>query len=413
VDTKSEFQFDSVPAAITAVQHGQIVIVADDENRENEGDLICAAERVTPEMINFMAKYGRGLVCVSMTQERLTELDLPPMVARNTARLGTSFAVSVDLIEGTTTGISASDRALTIRALVDSETVPADLARPGHIFPLGSSPGGVLRRAGHTEASLDLARLAGLAPAGVLCEVMSEDGEMARLPELHQVAQRFGLKIISVADLIAYRRQTESLIEYAGSSVMPTTYGGFEAHAFISKIDGAQHLALVKGEISEDLPILTRVHSECLTGDALFSLRCDCGQQLRVALDLIAKDGGILLYMRQEGRGIGLANKVRAYHLQDEGLDTVEANIKLGFGADERDYGIGAQILTHLGCRKIRLLSNNPAKRVGLEGHGLEIVEQVPLVIQPSEYNRRYLNTKVEKMGHNLDINKAVPPPAP
>ncbi len=409
----NELRFDPVAEAITAIQHGEIIIVADDENRENEGDLICAAERVTPEMVNFMAKHGRGLICVSLSQERLTSLDLPPMVARNTARLGTSFAVTVDLIEGTTTGISASDRALTIRALVDSETVPEDLARPGHIFPLGAASGGVLRRAGHTEASLDLARLAGLEPAGVLCEVMSEDGEMARLPELHEVARRFGLKIISVADLIAYRRKTESLIEYAGKATMPTNFGNFTAHAYVSKIDGAQHLALVKGEVNKEEQILTRVHSECLTGDALFSLRCDCGQQLRIALDQISREGGVLLYMRQEGRGIGLANKMRAYGLQDQGLDTVEANIKLGFGADERDYGIGAQILTHLGCRKIRLLSNNPAKRVGLEGHGLEIIELVPLVIQPTEHNQRYLNTKIEKMGHNLDFNKAVPPPAP
>jgi 3,4-dihydroxy 2-butanone 4-phosphate synthase / GTP cyclohydrolase II len=413
VSANDNIRFNTVEEAIEAIQGGEIIIVADDESRENEGDLICAAERVTPEMVNFMAKHGRGLICVSLTGERLDELDLPPMVARNTARLGTSFAVTVDLIEGTTTGISASDRALTIRALVDRETIPDDLARPGHIFPLGAASGGVLRRAGHTEASLDLARLAGLEPSGVLCEVMSENGEMARLPELSEVAKRFGLKLITVADLIAYRRRTETLIDRVGSAELPTPFGQFTMHAYVSKVDNAQHLALVKGDISSTEPVLVRVHSECLTGDALFSLRCDCGQQLRLAMNQISDEGGIVLYMRQEGRGIGLANKVRAYCLQDQGLDTVEANLELGFEADQRDYGIGAQILADLGCKRIRLLSNNPAKRVGLEGHGLEIVESVPLVVYPGEHNHRYLATKSEKMGHDLDLNKAVPPPAP
>ncbi|MBM3316520.1 MAG: bifunctional 3,4-dihydroxy-2-butanone-4-phosphate synthase/GTP cyclohydrolase II [Candidatus Eisenbacteria bacterium] len=398
---------DRVEEAIAAIRAGEIVIVVDDQDRENEGDFICAAEKVTPEAINFMATHGRGLICVSLEEERLRALDLPPMVARNTARMQTPFTVSVDAVRGTTTGISAQDRARTALALIGPETRPEDLARPGHIFPLCAAPGGVLRRAGHTEASLDLARLAGLTPAGVLCEVMAEDGSMARLPELLAIADRFGLRITSVADLIAFRRRHETIVRQVAEVRFPTRFGEFRAHTFESLIDGAHHLALVRqGRGAAQAP-LVRVHSECLTGDALYSARCDCGQQLERAMELIAAEGGILVYMRQEGRGIGLVNKMRAYALQDEGLDTVEANLRLGFRADERDYGIGAQILAQLGCRRIRLLTNNPAKRVGLEGHGLEIVERVALVVPSNPHNERYLATKREKMGHCFDEDPA------
>ncbi len=398
---------DRVEDAIEAVRKGEMVIVVDDEARENEGDLIAAAEKVTPETINFMSKHGRGLICVSLTEERLRELDIPQMVPRNTARLQTSFTVSVDAIRGTTTGISAHDRALTIQALIDPATAPVDLARPGHIFPLRAAPGGVLRRAGHTEAGLDLARLAGLYPSGVLCEILSEDGSMARLPQLRDLAARFGLRIISVADLIAFRNRTETLVRLAGEATLPTPYGTFRLLAFESDVDRQQHLALIMGHVGPDAPTLVRVHSECLTGDALFSLRCDCGQQLQRALQCIAQEGsGVLLYMRQEGRGIGLANKVRAYHLQDQGLDTVEANLRLGFKADERDYGVGAQILRWLGLQRIRLLTNNPSKRVGLEGHGLEIVERLPLVVQANRHNARYLAVKQEKLGHRFEADQ-------
>ncbi len=392
--------FDRIEDAIAAIRSGQLVIVVDDEDRENEGDLIGAAEKVTPEMINFMAKHGRGLVCVSLGEGRLRELDLPPMVARNTAKMGTPFTISVDAVTGTTTGISAHDRAQTVRALIAPRTQPEDLARPGHVFPLRAVPGGTLRRAGHTEGSLDLARLAGLYPAGVLCEVMSDDGAMARLPELRALAGRFDLRLVSVADLIAYRRRHETLVHQVAESPFPTHFGMFRIHTFESELDGSHHLALVRGEVTAERPVLVRVHSECLTGDALFSARCDCGQQLRRALEVISAQGGVLLYMRQEGRGIGLANKMRAYALQDRGLDTVEANLHLGFKPDERDYGIGAQILTQLGCHRIRLLTNNPAKRVGLEGHGLEIVARVSLVMDPTPYNYQYLETKREKLGH-------------
>jgi 3,4-dihydroxy 2-butanone 4-phosphate synthase/GTP cyclohydrolase II len=397
---------DRVADAIQAIQAGRLIIVVDDESRENEGDLIGASERVTPEMINFMATHGRGLICVSLTEERLAELDIPLMVTRNTARLQTSFTVSVDAVSGTTTGISAHDRAVTVRALIDPATQPADLARPGHIFPLRAAPGGVLRRAGHTEASIDLARLAGLRLSGVLCEILNEDGSMARLRELRRFAARHDLRIISVADLIAHRSRTETLVHPAGEATMPTPFGTFRILAFESDVDRLQHLALVMGDIGPQAPVLVRVHSECLTGDALFSLRCDCGQQLRQALERIAAEGaGVLLYMRQEGRGIGLANKVRAYHLQDQGLDTVEANLRLGFKADERDYGVGAQILHWLGLRRIRLLTNNPAKRVGLEGHGLEIVERLPLVVAANRHNERYLAAKKEKLGHRFEAD--------
>ena len=402
---------DRIEDAIAAIRAGELVVVVDDEDRENEGDLIGAAEGATPAMVNFMAKHGRGLICVPLEEERLRGLELPPMVSRNTAKMGTPFTVSVDALEGTTTGISAHDRAATIRALIAPDTRPEDLARPGHIFPLRAARGGVLRRAGHTEASVDLARLAGLLPAGVLCEVMDEDGSMARLPELRRLARRFGLRLVSVADLIAFRRRNEVLVRELAVSPFPTHFGMFRIHTFESLVDGSHHLALVHGRPAEAAAPLVRVHSECLTGDALFSARCDCGQQLRRALELLAVEDGVLLYMRQEGRGIGLANKMRAYALQDQGLDTVEANVHLGFKPDERDYGIGAQILAQLGCHRIRLLTNNPAKRVGLEGHGLQILERVPLVVEPTPFNGRYLETKRCKMGHCFEPDAPVDSP--
>ncbi|MFQ6114647.1 MAG: bifunctional 3,4-dihydroxy-2-butanone-4-phosphate synthase/GTP cyclohydrolase II, partial [bacterium] len=380
---------------------GKILIVVDDEDRENEGDFIMAAEKVTPESINFMAKYGRGLICVAMTGKRLDQLDLHPMVTENTARMGTSFTVSVDAIKNTTTGISAHDRAETIRALIDPKTQPDDLARPGHIFPVRAQEEGVLRRAGHTEAVIDLAKLAGLYPAGVLCEIMDDDGTMARVPKLMKIAQKFGLKIITIRDLIAYRRRTEKLVKRLVTTRFPTKWGEFTLHLYESIIDAYHHLALVKGEIDSTEPTLVRVHSQCLTGDILGSLRCDCGQQLEKAMTAIEKEGkGILLYMRQEGRGIGLVNKIRAYHLQDQGKDTVEANEILGFEPDLRDYGIGAQILVDLGVKKIRLLTNNPKKYVGLKGYGLEIVERIPIEVEPNEINAKYLQTKRDKLGH-------------
>jgi 3,4-dihydroxy 2-butanone 4-phosphate synthase/GTP cyclohydrolase II len=403
-------RYRRVEAAIEAIREGRLVVVVDDVDRENEGDVIGAAAKVTPEMINFMAKHARGLICVSLEEERLQALDLPPMVARNTAKMGTPFTVSVDAVQGTTTGISAHDRARTVAALIDPATRPGDLARPGHVFPLRAAPGGVLRRSGHTEASLDLARLAGLFPAGVLCEVMGDDGSMARQHELHALAAHFDLPPVSVAELIAFRRRHETLIHRVTEAEFPTAFGMFRIHTYESRVDGSHHLALVRGEIASDRPALVRVHSECLTGDALFSARCDCGRQLRQAMERIAAEGGVLVYMRQEGRGIGLANKMKAYALQDEGLDTVEANLRLGFQPDERDYGIGAQILTDLGCRRIRLLTNNPSKRVGLEGHGLTIVERVPLLTDPTPYNRRYLQTKREKMGHCLESDSPCGP---
>ncbi|MGC8875436.1 MAG: bifunctional 3,4-dihydroxy-2-butanone-4-phosphate synthase/GTP cyclohydrolase II [Chloroflexia bacterium] len=396
----------TVEEAIEDFRAGKFVIIIDDEDRENEGDLCIAAEKVTPEAINFMAKYGRGLICLPIIGSRLDELRIPMMVQDNRSRFGTAFTVSIEAREGVTTGISAYDRAHTIRVVLDPKTRPEDIVMPGHVFPLRVREGGVLVRAGQTEASVDLARLAGLYPAAVICEIMDEDGHMARLPALERLAERFGLKIISVAQLIEYRRRHEKLVRRVASARLPTEFGEFQAIAYENTINGEHHLALVMGvPFPPDEPLLVRVHSECLTGDALGSLRCDCGQQLRAAMRAIAEEGrGVLLYMRQEGRGIGLLNKLRAYELQDTGLDTVEANARLGFPPDLRDYGIGAQILSDLGVRKMRLLTNNPRKIVGLQGHGLEVVERVPLVIPPTPVNQDYLRTKKEKLGHLLDL---------
>lgn len=397
--------FNTIEEALEDFRAGRIIIVVDDEDRENEGDFIMAAERATPEAINFMAKYGRGLICVPMTPARLEQLDLHPMVAENTAVLGTNFTVSVDAREGVTTGISAPDRAQTIKTLIDPRTRPADLARPGHVFPLRAHPGGILVRAGHTEAVVDLAKIAGMQHhAGVLCEIMDEDGQMARGSALHALAKRFNLKIITIADLIEYRRRHEILIKRTESIDFPTRFGHFTLHMYESSIDPNEHLAVVKGRVDDGEPTLVRVHSQCLTGDILGSMRCDCGEQLAQALRAIEKAGkGVLLYMRQEGRGIGLKHKIHAYRLQDEGKDTVEANEALGFKPDLRHYGIGAQILYDLGIRQIRLLTNNPKKIIGLEGYGLKIVERVPIQTPANAFNQRYLHTKKEKLGHILE----------
>ena len=403
----SDRKLDSIEEAIEAIRNGKIIIVVDDEDRENEGDFICAADKITPEIINFMATNGRGLICTPLTERRCRELNLQPMVQDNTSHHETAFTVSIDLIGyGCSTGISAYDRSTGIKKLTESNTAWTDYARPGHIFPLISKDGGVLRRAGHTEAAVDLARLAGLYPAGVLVEILKEDGSMARLPDLFKIADKFGLKIISIADLIQYRIKTEKLIERLISVNMPTEYGDFELIAFHDKTRDETHLALKKGTWTEEEPVLVRVHSSCQTGDILGSLRCDCGPQLHAAMRAIQEEGkGLLLYIQQEGRGIGLLNKLKAYKLQEQGLDTVEANLQLGFKADQRDYGIGAQILRDLHISKMRLMTNNPKKRIGLVGYGLEIVENVELEIQPNEHNEFYLLTKRDKMGHNI-LNK-------
>jgi len=396
----------SVEEALEYIRAGRMVIIVDDEDRENEGDLMVAAEKVTPEIINFMAKYGRGLICLSLTKQRVEELNLPPMVAENTARFGTAFTVSIDAREGITTGISAYDRARTILTAIDPRTRPEDLARPGHVFPLEAREGGVLARAGQTEASVDLARLAGLYPAGVICEVMKEDGAMARMPDLEKFSQEHDIPILTIADLISYRMRTETLVRKISEAELPTKYGHFRITVFEDLIQGEHHVALIKGEIQGDQPVLVRAHSQCLTGDAFGSRRCDCGEQLHTAMKMIEKEGrGVVLYiLNHEGRGIGLANKIKAYGLQDEGCDTVEANCRLGFKPDQRDYGIGAQILVALGVKKIRLLTNNPRKFRGLSGYGLEIVERIPLQIPPTEENMDYLKAKKEKLGHLLDI---------
>ncbi|MBU1935925.1 bifunctional 3,4-dihydroxy-2-butanone-4-phosphate synthase/GTP cyclohydrolase II [bacterium] len=400
-----EIVLDNIKDAIEDFAKGKMLIVVDDEDRENEGDFIQAAQKVTPDSINFITKHARGMVCAPMTEERAKELALPPMVRDNTALLGTPFTVSIDYRHGTSTGISAYDRARTILAICNPETKPEDFARPGHIHPLQARDGGVLRRAGHTEATVDMARLAGLYPAGVLCEILSEDGSMARLPELVKLAKRFNLKIISIKDLIAYRERTETLVRKVVTVSFPTLWGEFKLIHFRDILEEKDHLAIVKGDVSGPEPVLVRVHSECLTGDVFGSMRCDCGDQLATALCMIEKEGrGVVLYMRQEGRGIGLAAKLQAYKLQDSGRDTVEANIDLGYKADLRDYGIGAQILHELGIRKIRLMTNNPKKIVGLKGHDLEIVERVPIEIDPTEVNRDYLTTKRDKMGHLITV---------
>ena len=398
------FQLDPIEDAIEAIKNGEVIIVVDDEDRENEGDFVCAAEKVTPEIINFMATHGRGLICAPLIEDRCEQLGLELMVGNNTAAFETPFTVSVDLIgHGCTTGISASDRSKTIRALIDDSIHPSELGKPGHIFPLKAKRGGVLRRAGHTEAAIDLARLAGCAPAGVLVEIMNEDGTMARLPDLIEVAKRFNLKLVSIKDLIAYRLKHESLIKREIGVEMPTAWGNFDLIAFKQTNTDEIHMALIKGTWEKDEPILVRVHSSCATGDIFGSCRCDCGPQLHAAMKQVEEEGkGVVLYMNQEGRGIGLINKLKAYKLQEQGMDTVQANLALGFPMDSRDYGVGAQILRDLGISKIRLISNNPQKRVGLIGYGLEIVEQVPIEIKPNPHNEKYLKTKRDKLGHNI-----------
>ncbi|MEW6162066.1 MAG: bifunctional 3,4-dihydroxy-2-butanone-4-phosphate synthase/GTP cyclohydrolase II [Nitrospirota bacterium] len=399
------YRFNTIDEAIEDIAKGKMVILVDDEDRENEGDLCVAAEKVTPEAINFMSKYGRGLICLSLTPERVEELRLPMMTDDNTSVFGTAFTVSIEAKKGVTTGISAADRATTIRTAVDPKTKPEDIVRPGHVFPLKARPGGVLQRAGQTEGSVDLTRLSGLYPAGVICEVMNDDGTMARVPQLMEFAKKHNLRIVTIKDLIGYRMRAESFVKRFVTVKLPTEYGGeFNAIAYTNDIDDNIHVALVKGEIKPEDEVLVRVHSQCLTGEVFGSKRCDCGEQLHRAMEMVKREGkGVILYIRQEGRGIGLINKLKAYELQDKGLDTVEANIKLGFRPDLRDYGIGAQILVDLGVRKMRLMTNNPRKIIGLEGYGLKVVERVPIEVRPHEKNIIYLKTKKKKLGHILD----------
>lgn len=406
----SRYKLNTIEEAIKEIREGRLLIVVDDEDRENEGDFICAAEKITPELVNFMAKQGRGLICAALPERRCEELDLDLMVGNNTSIHETQFTVSVDLKnKETTTGVSAKDRALTIKALVDPKTKPSDLGRPGHIFPLKAKEKGVLRRAGHTEAVVDLTRLAGLRPGGALVEIMNDDGTMARLPDLVKIRKKFGTKIITIRDLIRYKLDRDSIIEKGDRVRLPTVFGDFEFIAFRQTSNGIEHGALVKGAWKKDEPVLVRIHSSCFTGDIFGSLRCDCGPQLHKAMEMVEKEGkGVVIYLSQEGRGIGLLNKIKAYRLQDEGMDTVQANLKLGFGEDERDYGVGASIMRELGLGKIRLISNNPVKRAGLEGYGIHIVETIPLIIEPNPHNKFYLETKAKKMGHDLTCYKNV-----
>ncbi len=403
-----ESKMNTIEEGLLDIQEGKFIIVVDDEDRENEGDFICAAEKITPEMVNFMITHGRGVVCAPLTEERCDELDLEMQVNKNTSIHSTPFTVSVDKLEGCTTGVSAADRAATFIALADPKSKPDTFGRPGHIFPLRARSKGVLRRAGHTEAAVDLARLAGLYPAGALIEIMNEDGTMARLPELMVIAEKFNLKIVTIKDLIAYRLKTESLVEMGEKVNMPTEHGHFKLIPFRQTSNGLEHIALIKGEWEENEPILVRVHSSCMTGDIFGSLRCECGEQLHKAMELIEKEGkGVVVYMNQEGRGIGLMNKIKAYKLQEEGMDTVDANLHLGFDVDERDYGVGAQILREVGVTQIRLLTNNPIKRIGLEAYGLTIIENVPIEITPNPYNSFYMHTKKTRMGHVLQYVKS------